>query len=308
MRTWRRVTRTLPFRQILVNTTKRTKFSQSGRDYRKIAVAGAVGVAGGLLVANSFYSVKASSQKLPPAAYPWTHRLPWQALDHASIRRGHQVYAQVCATCHSMNGAAFRELVDVCYTEEEAKALASEHDYPDLDEEGYATEREGKLADYFPSPYQNEVQARVANNGAIPPDLTSMAIARDHGEDYIFALLTGYKEPPAGIEVREGLQYNPYFPGGAIAMPQPITDEMVEFEDGTEGSLSQAAKDVTTFLMWTASPDNDARKRMLIKVLIGLAFTIMPMVYYKRLVWSIWKTQVTRLPVTGKELYRRIYK
>lgn len=55
---------------------------------------------------------------------------------------------------------------------------------------------------------------------------------RHGGEDYVFSLLTGYCEPPAGVTVREGLYYNPYFPGQAIGMAPPIYNEILEFEDG----------------------------------------------------------------------------
>lgn len=94
------------------------------------------------------------------------------------------------------------------------------------------------------------IWARVANGGALPPDLSCIARARHGEEDYIFALLTGYADPPEGIKLREGLHYNPYFPGGAIAMTRPIYDEHVEYDDGTPNSTSQIAKDVATFLAW----------------------------------------------------------
>ena len=44
----------------------------------------------------------------------------------SSVRRGYQVYKEVCSACHSMNQLAFRNLVGVSHTEEEAKALAEE--------------------------------------------------------------------------------------------------------------------------------------------------------------------------------------
>lgn len=68
--------------------------------------------------------------------------------------------------------------------------------------------------------------------GALPPDLSLIILARHGEEDYVFSLLTGYCDPPAGVELREGLTYNPYFPGGAIGMPQQLFNEGVEYEDG----------------------------------------------------------------------------
>ena len=59
---------------------------------------------------------------------------------------------------------------------------------------------------------------------------------------------------PPPSQVREGLHYNPYFPGGSIAMPKMIVDGGVEYDDGTPSSASQQAKDVTTFLTWSCNP------------------------------------------------------
>lgn len=93
-------------------------------------------------------------------------------------------------------------------------------------DEGNYFERPGKLSDYFPSPYPNEEAARAANNGAYPPDLSYIVSARHGGENYIFALLTGYTDPPAGVNLRDGQYFNPYFPGGAIGMAQVVYNEV----------------------------------------------------------------------------------
>lgn len=85
-------------------------------------------------------------------------------------------------------------------------------------------QRPGRLTDYIVGPYKNEKEARFANNGALPPDLSLIVLARKGGEDYIFHLLTNFMDPPAGITVGEGQNYNPYFPGGAIGMAQVIFD------------------------------------------------------------------------------------
>lgn len=126
--------------------------------------------------------------------------------------------------------------------------------------------RPGKLSDAFPSPYPNEEAARAANNGAFPPDLSYIVLARHGYENYIFSLLTGYQETPAGLVIGEGQYFNPYFPGGAISMAQALYDEAVEYSDGTPPIASQLAKDVTTFLAWCAQPEHDKRKKLLIDV------------------------------------------
>ena len=99
-------------------------------------------------------------------------------------------------------------------------------------EEGDMFERPGKLSDPFPKPYANDEAAKAANGGALPPDLSFIVNARHGGEDYVFSLLTGYWDPPAGVEVGEDLHYNPYFAGGKIAMAQALYNEVMEYDDG----------------------------------------------------------------------------
>ena len=176
--------------------------------------------------------------------HPYHHTLRMHTpTTDASIRRGFQVYQQVCAACHSLNLVHYRDLVGVSHTEDEAKELALEIEVPDgPNDEGEMFERPGKLSDHLPNPYMNEQHARYANGGAYPPDLSLITKARHDGQNYVFALLLGYKEPPAGVSVREGLYYNPYFPGGAIAMPKMLAEGGVEYDDGTEASEAQQAK------------------------------------------------------------------
>ncbi|RWV87573.1 hypothetical protein GW17_00050417, partial [Ensete ventricosum] len=215
--------------------------------------------------------------------------------DLIRIRRGHQVYQQVCASCHSMSLISYRDLVGVAYTEEETKAMAAEIEVVDgPNDEGEMFTRPGKLSDRFPQPYPNEQAARFANGGAYPPDLSLITKARHNGQNYVFALLTGYRDPPAGVSIREGLYYNPYFTGGAIAMPKMLIDGAIEYEDGTPATeaqvyflivstanilcnllriflglgitywslpvLLQMGKDVVTFLSWAAEPEMEERK------------------------------------------------
>jgi ubiquinol-cytochrome c reductase cytochrome c1 subunit len=209
-----------------------------------------------------------------------------------SIRRGFQVYQAVCANCHSLNFIAYRNLVDVAFTEEEVKAMAADVDVEDgPNEEGEMFSRPGKLTDKLPRPYPNENAARANNNGAYPVDLSLVVKARPHAEDYIFSLLTGYREPPAGVSVREGLYYNPYFAGGAIAMPQQLRPGVLTFDDGAEASISQLAKDVTTFLSWAAEPTHDERKRLGLKFMFLTTLLAVPMLYWKKHKWATVKTR-----------------
>ena len=224
--------------------------------------------------------------------YAWPHEGVFDSYDHGSIRRGHQVYQQVCAACHSLNQICYRNLVDVAYTEQEVKAMAEEIEITDgPDDTGEMFERPGKLSDRLPSPYANEEGARYANNGAYPPDLSLITKARHDGTNYVFALLLGYRDAPAGIEIRDGLYYNPYFPGGAIAMPKMLVDGGVEYDDGTIATETQMAKDVTTFLAWAAEPEHDDRKLMGAKWMFAMALLTVTAVYQKRYIWSQLKSR-----------------
>ncbi|KAI0060935.1 hypothetical protein BV25DRAFT_1900711 [Artomyces pyxidatus] len=229
---------------------------------------------------------------LHPPSYPWPHKGLLDSFDHASIRRGYQVYREVCAACHSLDRIAWRNLVGVSHTVDEVKAMAEEVEYTDgPNDQGEMFQRPGKLSDYMPGPYPNEEAARASNAGALPPDLSLIVKARHGGPDYLFSLLTGYVDPPAGVEVREGMNYNPYFPGGAISMPRVIFDGLVEYDDGTPATTSQMAKDVTTFLNWAAEPEHDERKKIGIKAVVLFSALTAISLYVKRFKWQVIKNR-----------------
>ncbi|KAJ7050531.1 cytochrome C1 family-domain-containing protein [Mycena amicta] len=228
-----------------------------------------------------------SDEGLHPPAYPWPHKGLFDTFDHASIRRGYQVYREVCAACHSLDRIAWRNLVGVSHTVDEVKTMAEEVEYQDgPNDDGEMFMRPGKLADYMPPPYPNEEAARAGNAGALPPDLSLIVKARHGGADYIFALLTGYVDPPAGVEVREGMNYNPFFPGGAIGMARVLFDGLVEYDDGTPATTSQLAKDVVTFLNWASEPEHDERKKNGIKAVILFSVLTLASLYVKRFKWT----------------------
>ncbi|XP_055352225.1 cytochrome c1, heme protein, mitochondrial-like [Paramacrobiotus metropolitanus] len=258
-----------------------------------IGGVGAAAVGGAcVLYALEHSEVEASGTDLHPPHFHWAHSGPLDSYDHQSLRRGYQVYKQVCAACHSMRFLCYRHLIDVTHTEDEVKAEAAAIQVQDgPNEEGKMFMRPGKPSDHFPKPYPNDEAARAANNGALPPDLSYIALARHGQENYIFSLLTGYTEAPAGVNLGEGQAYNPYFPGGALSMPQQLFDEAIEYEDGTPASVSQMAKDVSAFLTWAASPEHDTRKRMAIKTVMYGALVI-PFLYYAyKFKWSLLKSR-----------------
>ncbi len=207
--------------------------------------------------------------------------------DRAAAQRGFQVYQNVCAGCHGVRFLAFRNLLDIGLDEETVRAVAAERTVVDgPDDGGEMYERPGRLSDRWPSPFANEQAARAAMGGAYPLDLSLIAKARPQGPDYLYALLTGYHEPPADMAVPDGLYYNAYFPGHLIAMPPPLSDGAVEYADGTEATVAQMASDVTYFLTWLAEPKLEERKQTGIKVVLFLIVLTALLYAYKRRIWA----------------------
>ncbi|XP_060080109.1 cytochrome c1, heme protein, mitochondrial-like [Ylistrum balloti] len=255
------------------------------------AVVGTIGVG-----AAVFAGVSASAHGVHPPTYAWGHRPFLASLDMASVRRGYEVYKQVCAACHSIKHMRYRYMTDVFMSPKRAAQEASEImtvDGPDKD--GNMFERPGKVIDPFPVPYANKEAAQAANNGAAPPDMSYIVLSREGTEDYIFSLLTGYSDPPAGLELGEGQYYNPYFPGGVLAMAPPLYNDIIEYEDGTPATKSQLAKDVITFLKWVGEPEFDERKIWAIRAVpLFLIFSVV-VYYYKRHKFSYLKSMALTL-------------
>ncbi len=218
----------------------------------------------------------------------WSFNGMFGTFDRGSQQRGFQVYTEVCASCHSLRLVAYRNLAGIGLSEAQIKAAAAEFEVTDgPNDEGEMYTRPARPSDRFVSPFANANAARASNNGALPPDLSLMTKARKGGADYLHALLIGYKEePPAGVTLGEGMSYNTYFTGNQIAMAPPITDDAVEYADGTKATAEQIATDVTTFLAWAAEPELEERKRMGIKVLLFLIVLTGMLYAVKRQVWK----------------------
>ena len=244
-----------------------------------IAVAAALAAATGVWAAGEQIDI-------PDRAWPWEG--PIGSFDRAELQRGLQVYTEVCASCHSLRLVAYRDLGALGYGEEEIKAYASNHEVQDgPNDQGEMFLRPAIPSDRFVPPFANEQAARASNNGAYPPDLSLMVKARKRGADYLFALLTSYEdEPPAGVTLMAGMNYNRSFPGHQIAMPPPLYEGGVEYADGTEATVERMAADVTAFLTWTAEPELEDRKRLGIGVLTVLAALFVMVFAVKRRVWS----------------------
>jgi ubiquinol-cytochrome c reductase cytochrome c1 subunit len=238
-------------------------------------------------IANGHYPV------LKPEEQSWTFAGVFGKYDKGQLQRGLKVYKEVCSACHSMKRVAFRNMEDLGYTEAQVKAFAADYevqDGPNADGEMFS--RKAVPSDYFPSPFPNDEAAAAANGGAAPPDFSLLAKARgvergfptflydmipivggyqEGGADYIHALITGFQEPPAGVEVAEGTHFNPYFAGGtALKMAKPISDDQVTYDDGSPQTVDQYSKDVAAFMMWAAEPKLEERKRTGFMVMLFL--------------------------------------
>lgn len=252
--------------------------------FATLALALAAGF--GAIAALPAASVAAEAEKLPK--HEWKHTGVFSTFDQRQLRRGFQVFKEVCSSCHSVKYLYFRNLEAIGFSEDEVSAVAAEYSVTDgPDDTGEMYERSALPSDRFPAPFRNEQEARYMNNGALPPDLSLIVEARERGLDYVYAVLTGYEEAmPADFHLTEGMSYNPYFPGRQIAMPQPLFDDAVEYEDGTEATLPQMAEDVTAFLGWVAEPNLDERKKIGLRVLIFLGFFSALTYVLKRRVWA----------------------
>ncbi len=216
----------------------------------------------------------------------WSFNGMFGKYDRAELQRGYLVYKEVCAACHSVKHLAFRNLTEIGFSKEQATAIASEFTVQDgPDDSGEYYDRDALLSDHFPNPYENDNEARTANNGAFPPDLSLIVRSRHGGADFIYALLAGYEDAPGDFELTDGMNYNPYFAGAQIAMPQPLFEDMVEYADGTAASVEQMSSDVTAFLYWAAVPELEERNRLGFQVMIFLVLLTVLFYLVKRKVW-----------------------
>ena len=208
--------------------------------------------------------------------------------DPAALKRGFQVFHEVCSNCHSLKLVAYRNLKDIGLSEDEIKAVAAEREVQDgPNDDGAMFMRPARISDHYVPPFANEKAAAAANGGAAPPDLSLMAKARVGGPNYIYSLLNGFEEnPPEGVSIPDGKFYNHFFPGHAISMPPQLQDDLVTYADGTKATKAQISNDIVVFLNWAAEPELDARKSLGLKVMIFLA-VLTALLYALKL--QIWK-------------------
>jgi ubiquinol-cytochrome c reductase cytochrome c1 subunit len=244
----------------------------------------------------SFQSTTNAADKVEYIKTDWSFKGLFGKFDRGSLQRGYQVYTEVCASCHSMKYLSYRNLSEKGgpeFSVVEAKAIAASFEVTDgPNADGDMFQRPAKLSDKFVMPYENVKAAQAANGGAYPPDMSVLVKARGGGVDYIYSLLQGYEDAPAGVTLDDGVYYNKYMYGNKIKMSAPLSDGIVEYGDGTIASVDQMSKDVTTFLMWAAEPHLETRHRMGFKAIVYLIILTILVYFSMKKIWSRVESEV----------------
>ena len=253
-----------------------------------------------LLVFHLFFlsisSAHSAGEKISLLKQDWTFKSFFGKFDRASLQRGYQVYTEVCASCHSMKYLSYRNLAEKGGPEfsiDQAKAIASNfevNDGPNSDGEMFT--RPAKLSDKFVMPYANIEEAKISNGGAYPPDMSVLVKARAGGADYIYSVLLGYEDPPEGLELDDGVYYNKYMYGNKIKMPPQLYEDLVTYADGTAASPEQMAKDVVTFLSWSAEPKLEERHKFGFRAIAYLIILTILVYFSMKKIWSRIETKV----------------
>ncbi len=237
-----------------------------------------------------------SAEKVELLKVDWSFKGLFGKFDRGSLQRGYQVYTEVCSSCHSMKYLSYRNLVESGgpeFSEEQVKAIAANFEVVDgPNSDGEMFTRPAKLSDKFVKPYENVKAAQAANGGAYPPDMSVLAKARSGGVNYIYSVLLGYEDPPSGVTLDDGVYYNKYMYGNNIKMSKPLSDDLIEYSDGTVASEEQMAKDVTTFLMWAAEPHLEARHKMGFKAILYLIILTILVYFSMKKIWSRIESEV----------------
>jgi ubiquinol-cytochrome c reductase cytochrome c1 subunit len=273
-------------------------------------------LAGALIAALAMPSgaAIAAGEYVKPPRHSWSFSGPFGTFDREQLQRGFLVFRQACSSCHGLEHVAFRNLAEPGgpeFSVGQTEAFAAEFRIPDgPDSSGEMFERPGELSDRWPSPFRNKQEAAAANAGKAPPDLSVMAKARtfergfpwfitdmftqytENGVDYINAFLQGYVDPPEDLDILPGNHFNLYYPGQIVAMPNVLFDGAISYTpEGSERpvapeTVAQYAEDVTAFLMWTAEPHLEQRKRIGFQVMLFLIVFAGLLYFTKKKIWG----------------------
>ena len=212
---------------------------------------------------------------------------PFSTVDLGSAQRGYAVYSQVCSACHSLKQLTYADLGGLGLDASQVHALAAAHKVTDgTDPAGRPLRRPARPDDPLPSPFPTTQAAAAANNGAVPPDMSRLALTLPGGARAVARILLGYRDPPPGTVMPPGSYYDPAVAGGQIAMPPPLVDGAVRYADGTKATVPQMARDVSSFLDWASHPHETERRRIGVGVVCYLVLLAVLAFLLKRRVWS----------------------
>ena len=251
-----------------------------------------------LIFLSSVFLTKAHSagEKIELLTTDWSFKGFFGKFDRGSLQRGYQVYNEVCASCHSMKYLSYRNLAEEGGPEfslDQAKAIAGNFEVVDgPNSDGEMFTRPAKSSDKFVMPYANEQEAKISNGGAYPPDMSVLVKARAGGADYIYSVILGYEDPPEGMKLDDGVYYNKYMYGNKIKMPPQLYDDLVTYADGTTATPEQMAKDVTTFLAWTAEPKLEERHKFGFRAILYLIILTILVYFSMKKIWSRIETKI----------------
>ncbi|MDQ6963157.1 MAG: cytochrome c1 [Mariprofundaceae bacterium] len=189
------------------------------------------------------------------------------SMDQETLRRGLTVFTDVCMGCHSAKYITYQGLMD----------------YPEI---GLSREAVDELRGdkALMSGLISELSPEDATEsyGKVPPDLSLVVPGRRGGADYVYSLLTGYAHDKSG-KVEDG-NYNMYFPGNAIAMPDPLA--WLDHEADETAELEAQAKDVASFLAFIGDPHQEFRRSLGAGVVGFLLFLTFILYLLKREIWK----------------------
>ena len=226
---------------------------------------------------------------LLPPEQEWSFEGFRGTFDRNALKRGYKVYQDICSTCHSAQQLIFRNLSQKGgpeFSDKEVKAIASQYTVEDgPDDFGDMFDRPALPRDAFPDPYPNIQASRFANGGVLPPDLSLIVKSKNRGADYIYAVLTGYREAPKDMKLGASAYYNPFVSGHFTLMPEPLQNHLLEYTDGTEATIEQMSHDVVTFLAWLSEPKMEERKRVGFMTLIYLTIFAGLLYFSMKKIW-----------------------
>jgi len=204
----------------------------------------------------------------------------------ATLRRGFKVFQRSCQGCHGAMHQKYDLLVDKGFKQTELikmmKYSPRMHPAHQKYRSDYFQEwdfRQRVIHDRMYPPYFTVHQAKNANGGSWPPELSKAATHMPGHSNYPYNLLTGYHyHPPFGLDVPEGRYFNPYFDHMIIAMPPQLHDGMIEYDDGTPSSAPQMAHDVSEYITYigkSKTPDT----KVVLAIIMGITATFYPVSY-----------------------------